>query len=57
MKKNQKALLSFTLAGLVFSAGCAFFSENELMVKVKIIVDVYRCSVDPQSGSACRGTG
>ena len=37
MKKNQKALLSFTLAGLVFSAGCAFFSDNPLLTFIDVL--------------------
>ena len=37
MKKNQKALLSFTLAALVFSAGCAFFSENPLLTFIDVL--------------------
>ena len=37
MKKNQKALLSFTLAALVFSAGCAFFSDNPLLTFIDVL--------------------
>ena len=37
MNKNQKALLSFTLAALVFSAGCAFFSDNPLLTFIDVL--------------------
>ena len=37
MKKNLKSLLSFTLAALIFSAGCAFFSDNPLLMFIDIL--------------------
>ncbi len=37
MKKNRKALLSFTLAALIFSAGCAFFSNNPLLMFIDVL--------------------
>ena len=37
MKKNLKSLLSFTLAALIFSAGCAFFSDNPLLMFIDVL--------------------
>ena len=37
--------------------GRAGFQRRMRLFFWKSVVDVYRCSVDPQSGSACRGTG
>ena len=37
MKKNRKALLSFTLAALIFSAGCAFFSNNPFLMFIDVL--------------------